>query len=111
VLNPEATWFDFINAPGLYYLFDRPCPIPYYETGFYEGRREQEAVIMALQTNLRVKLALVRAAERSDGAVDGISNAERAPLVAAYLARAFQPAAAAYGVEMWVRRPPILRAR
>ena len=47
------TWLDFSSMPGLYYLFDRECPIRYGEVGFFEigeraagghrGRRTQPA--------------------------------------------------------------------
>jgi hypothetical protein len=101
-LGPSDTWLDFANAPGLYYLFNRDCPIREYEVPFYETRVAQEAVIRALEGNRRIRAVLIRTGLSSD-AIDGIPNAQRAPLVFRYVSRAFHVGFSKDGVEFWVR--------
>jgi hypothetical protein len=99
-LGPGDTWFDFVSAPGLYYLFDRDCPIRYYEVGFYETEAAQREVIAAVEANPRVRLALMD----GYGPIDGVANATRAPLVAAFLRERFRPFYRDDGVEFWIRK-------
>ncbi|HVQ54948.1 MAG TPA: hypothetical protein VMT25_07200, partial [Thermoanaerobaculia bacterium] len=102
---PDETWFDFGHAPGLYYFFDRDCPIRYYEPGFYESESAQREVIGALESNPRVRGALMNAGYAPGyAAIDGVPNARRAPLVAAYLAERFRPFYRSGGVEFWLRK-------
>lgn len=101
-LRPDDTWFDFVGAPGLYYLFDRDCPIRYYEVGFYETEDAQREVIRAIEGNPRVRAALVSGLWPV--AIDGVSNDRRAPLVAAYLRERFRPFFREDGVEFWIRK-------
>lgn len=101
--SAETTWFDFANLPGLYYLFGRHCPIRYYEVPFYEARARQEEVVHALDTDLRVRAALVPAPNDAQHSIDGIPNATRAPLVYQYLTARFHRTVAAGGLELWVR--------
>ncbi|MFY9551569.1 MAG: hypothetical protein WAU32_10490, partial [Thermoanaerobaculia bacterium] len=96
------TWFDFANEPGLYFLFDRRCPIRYYEVAFYESDRAQREVIDAVARNPRVRAALVRSAYPP---IDGIPNAVRAPLVDRFLRERFCPFFDEDGIEFWLRRP------
>ncbi len=92
----------FCNLPGLYYLFDRDCPIRYYEVAFYETDRAQDEVIRALERNLRVRAVLWRTGLVTDS-IDKIPNSTRAPLVAAYIRREFHPSFSRGGVEFWER--------
>ena len=101
-LRSDDTWFDFVGAPGLYYLFDRDCPIRYYEVGFYETEDAQREVIRAIERNPRVRVALVSGFWPV--AIDGVPNARRAPLVAAYLRERFRPFFDEDGVEFWTRK-------
>ncbi len=101
-LRPDDTWFDFVGAPGLYFLFDRDCPIRYYEVPFYESERAQREVIAAIESNPRVRVALVSGLWTT--AIDGVPNERRAPLVAAYLRDRFQPFFRQGVVEYWIRR-------
>lgn len=103
LLGQEETWLDFASAPLLYYLFNRDCPIRYYEVAFFETRAAQEEVIAAIARNKRVKAVLMRTGRPTDW-VDGISNDQRAPLVFAYILKEFRPAFAKDGVEFWIRR-------
>ncbi len=104
-LGPDETWFDFGHAPGLYYFFDRDCPIRYYEPGFYETESAQREVIAAIEANPRVRAALMNAGYGPRVAeIDGVPNSRRAPMVAAYLAERFRPFYSRGGVEFWLRR-------
>ncbi|MEP6994784.1 MAG: hypothetical protein ABI968_09710, partial [Acidobacteriota bacterium] len=104
-MGPDDTWFDFGHAPGLYYLFDRDCPIRYYEPGFYETESAQREVIAALESNPRVRAALISAGYPPGyGAIDGVPNSRRAPLVSAYLAERFRPFYSRDGIEFWLRK-------
>ncbi len=100
--GPSDTWLDFSNAPGLYYLFNRDCPIRYYEVPFYETRSAQDEVIRAVQANSHVRAVLVRTGLLSD-VIDGVSNAQRAPRVAEFIHRGFHPAFSQDGVEFLER--------
>jgi hypothetical protein len=102
-LAPDDTWLDFANAPGLHYLFDRDCPIRYYEVPFYESPAAQAEVIAAVASNPRVRAVLVRSGLPSDP-IDGVPNAARAPRVAKYLELNFEPFLKQEGVEFWLRR-------
>ncbi len=103
-LSPEETWLDFANVPGLHYLFDRDCPIRYYEVPFYESESAQEEVVGALERNPKVRAVLVRSGLPSDP-IDNVPNALRAPKVAAFLELNFRPFLKQDGVEFWIRRP------
>ncbi len=97
---PGETWLDFDDVAGLYFLFDRDCPIRYYEVPFYESEEAQREVIAAVTRNRRVRAALMS----SDyGAIDGIPNSARAPLVAAFLREHFRPFHRDGPVEFWLR--------
>jgi hypothetical protein len=102
-LGPGDTFFDFANMPGLHYLLDRRNPIRHPEAPFYETEALQHEVIDAIDRNPRVKLALVQFTNRDDVWIDGVPNAVRAPLVAAYLRDHFRPFVARDGVEIWLR--------
>jgi hypothetical protein len=103
-LGPDDTFFDFANMPGLHYLLDRRNPIRHPEAPFYETEELQREVISAIDRNPRVKLALVQFTNRDDVWIDGVPNAVRAPLVAAYVHEHFRPLLARDGVEIWLRR-------
>lgn len=102
-LTPSETWFDFSSMPGLYFLFDRDCPIRYYETGFYEAAERQKEVIEDIDSNPRVKAVLMTASTWSE-TIDGVPNSTRAPLVAEYVRNRFQPHYERDGVQFWLRR-------
>ena len=102
-LRDGETWLDFANAPGLYYLFDRDCPIRYYEVPFYETDKAQREVIAALAANPRVRVVLVSSGLLAQE-IDHISNDERAPRVAAFLREHFRPFWSDGPVEFWIRK-------
>lgn len=102
-LTPSDTWFDFSSKPGLYFLFDRDCPVRYSETGFYEALERQQEVIESIERNPRVKAVLMTASTWSES-IDGVSNATRAPLVAEYVRSRFEPHYEQDGVQFWLRR-------
>jgi hypothetical protein len=102
-LKPGDTWFDFANAGALYYFLDRDAPIRHYETVLYEEPSAQREVIATLERNRNIRAALV-SFPGPGNAIDGISNRDRAPLVARYLSEHFQPAFDQNGVVFWIRR-------
>ncbi len=90
-LQPDETFFDFTNSSLLYFLFRRDCPIRQYEVAFYETEELQREVIRRIESNPKVRAALVPSTPRGRLNVDGIANAERAPLVWEYLQANFHP--------------------
>lgn len=102
-LGKDDTWLDFANAPGLYYLFDRDCPIRYYEVPFYESERAQREVMATIAGNPRIRTVLMYSGLLAQD-IDHISNDERAPLVAAFLREHFRPFSSAGGIEFWIRK-------
>jgi hypothetical protein len=98
--GPRDTWLDFANEPGLYFLFERPCPIRYYEVPFYESDAAQREVIAAVEANPRVRAVLVRGAYPP---IDLVPNADRAPLVARFIRERFRPYLNEDGIEFWIR--------
>jgi len=97
----EDTWLDFANEPGLYFLFDRRCPIRYYEVAFYESESAQREVIAAVRRNPRVRAVLMSG---TYPLIDEVSNEIRAPLVARYIRENFRPFLREDGIEFWIRR-------
>jgi hypothetical protein len=105
-LNPlpaGQTFFDFANAPALYFLFDRRLPVRYACAPLYETEAKQNEVIDALERE-KPPLALLGNGRDAD-AFDGVSNRERLPRVAAYLDAHYEPAGEAGGLRIWKRRP------
>ena len=96
------TWIDFASEPGLYFLFDRPCPIRYYEVPFYESEEAQQEVIEAIARDAHVRAVLISAVYPP---IDGIANAVRAPRVYEFLRQHFHPFFREDGVEFWSRDP------
>ncbi|MEO8433177.1 MAG: hypothetical protein ABI592_16865 [Acidobacteriota bacterium] len=103
-LGPSETWLDFSNAPLLYYLYERDCPIRYYEVPFFQTAEAQREVIDTIERNPRVRAVLMATGRPSDR-IDGIGNGDRAPLVADFIRRTFHPAWRRGGVEFWMRNP------
>ncbi|HEX6160629.1 MAG TPA: hypothetical protein VF111_10715 [Thermoanaerobaculia bacterium] len=101
-LAKDETFLDFTNRNLLYFLFDRDCPIRYYEVAFYETEDRQREVIAVLASNPKIRAVLVPG---PIGAypVDGIRNRDRAPLVWAYIERHFRPDFAEGDVVFWRR--------
>ncbi|HVR39476.1 MAG TPA: hypothetical protein VMU84_10300, partial [Thermoanaerobaculia bacterium] len=104
-LKPDETFFDFTNRGLFYVLLHRDCPIRQYEVAFYETEEKQREVIARLERDPRVVMALVPLGPNDDGAnVDGVPNAERAPLVWKYLEANFTPALTEGAVSIWKRK-------
>lgn len=90
-LAPGETFFDFTNSGILYFLLRRDSPIRWYEVAFYESEEAQREVIRTLESNRKVRAVLVPATPLGRFAIDGIPNADRAPLVWEYLRANFHP--------------------
>jgi hypothetical protein len=103
----DDTWLDFANEPGLYFLFDRPCPIRHYEVPFYESDAAQREVIAAVRGNPHVRAVLVSGTYPP---IDGIPNRMRAHLVAEYISENFRPFLREDGIEFWIRQDGVGRA-
>ncbi|MBV9070838.1 MAG: hypothetical protein JO231_19145 [Acidobacteria bacterium] len=102
-LKPDETWFDFTNHGNLYFLLDRNCPIRQLEVAFYEPEPRQREVIHRIETNPKIRFALMPTAPNTN-TVDGIPNAIRAPLVDAYLRAHFTLDREEGGVGFWGKR-------
>ena len=90
-LRPDETFFDFTNSGLLYFLFRRDCPIRQYEVAFYETEELQREVIRRIESNPKVRAVLVPSTPMARYNVDGVPNADRAPLVWEYLKANFHP--------------------
>lgn len=101
-LAPGETFLDFTNRNLLYFLFDRDCPIRFYEVAFYETEERQRYVISVLESNPKIRAVLVPGPVGAYP-VDGIPNRERAPLVWEYIERNFRPDFAEGDVVFWRR--------
>jgi hypothetical protein len=102
-LGPGETFYDFVNLPILYFLFDRSCPIRQYEVPFYESEESQREVIARLENDHSVRAVLMSFGTFSGGPIDGVPNAERVPLVWDWVRKHFQPGYSRDGVVFWVR--------
>ncbi|HEV7768978.1 MAG TPA: hypothetical protein VGQ76_28555 [Thermoanaerobaculia bacterium] len=103
-MRPDETFFDFTNSGLLYFLFRRDCPIREYEVAFYQSEEKQREVIRRIESNPRVRVALVPATPHGRFTVDGVPNAERAPLVWQYLQQNFYPDFEEGDVVFWRRK-------
>jgi hypothetical protein len=103
-LAPDETFLDFTNSGLLYFLLRRDCPIREYEVAFYQSEELQREVIRRIETNPKVRAVLVPATPAGRFTVDGVPNADRAPLVWQYLQERFAPDFAEGDVVFWRRR-------
>ncbi|MGA7617455.1 MAG: hypothetical protein WBX15_20005 [Thermoanaerobaculia bacterium] len=101
-LRPGETWLDLSNAPILYYLFDRRCPVRQVEPAMYSTESLQRDVIRRLERDRSVRAVLVRFPSGTEG-IDGLSNRERVPLVWQWVEQNFHPEFQGAGVEIWIR--------
>ncbi|HYO75506.1 MAG TPA: hypothetical protein VE010_03515, partial [Thermoanaerobaculia bacterium] len=102
-LQRDETFFDFTNRGMLYFLFRRDYPIRQYEIGYYESEELQREVIRRIESNPRIRAALVPATPNGRYTIDGVPNAERAPLVWQYLQTHFHPDFEEGDVVFWRR--------
>ena len=90
-LKPDETFVDFASSGMLYSLLGRDSPLRQVEVANYQADEAQRAVIERIERNRTIRAALI-SFPGSLQRIDGLSNAERAPLVWAYLQRNFVPA-------------------
>jgi len=102
-LAPGETFYDFVNLPILYFLFDRSCPVRQFEVPFYESAAGQREVIARLENDHSVRAVLMSFGTFSGGPIDGVPNAERVPLVWDWVQKHFKPGYSRDGVVFWVR--------
>lgn len=103
-LQNDETFFDFTNSGLLYFLFRRDCPVREYEVAFYETEAAQREVIRRLESNPKVRAALIPPTPHGRFTVDGVPNSERAPLVWQYLQENFHPDFEEGDVVFWRRK-------
>jgi len=101
-LKPDETFVDFASSGMLYSLLGRDSPLRQVEVANYQADEAQRAVIERIERNRTIRAALI-SFPGSLQRIDGLSNAERAPLVWAYLQRNFVPAFDENGVVFWKR--------
>lgn len=94
--------FDFSNQPALYFFADRPNPTRFYQVPIASPRVYEEEVIASLQASK--PRVVIRTSPESFDEFDGISNALRAPAIAAYLDDTYRFDRVTRGVELWARR-------
>jgi hypothetical protein len=102
-MRPDETFFDFTNSGALYFLMRRDCPIREYEVAFYQSDAQQREVIRRIDSNPKIRAALMPASPHGRFAVD-IPNAWRAPLVHQYLVDHFEPDFEEGEVVFWRRK-------
>ena len=107
-LETGETFFDFANQPGLYFVADRLLPIRYCTVAQYESAERQAEVIDELEKR-KPPVAILPAGLY--GALDGVSNAERAPAVDAYLSAHYKFDREVGGYFMARRRPEAREAQ
>jgi hypothetical protein len=86
-LGPGQTFFDFANQPALYFFADRVPPVRFHTVAQYESEEKQREVLEALE---RTKPPVAVFTDTFYSSLD-VSNAERAPSVARYLAEHYLP--------------------
>jgi hypothetical protein len=102
-LAPDETWLDFTNRGIFYFLLRRDCPIRQPEVAFFETEARQRDVIRRLESDPRIRAVLLPG-PRGHYTVDGIPNAQRAPLVWQYIQDHFTPDFEEGEVVMWRRK-------
>ncbi|HEU4889741.1 MAG TPA: hypothetical protein VFV49_17790, partial [Thermoanaerobaculia bacterium] len=103
-MQRDETFFDFTNSGLLYFLFRRDCPVREYEVAFYETEAAQREVIRRIESNPKVRAALIPPTPHGRFTVDGVPNSERAPLVWQYLQENFHPDFEEGDVVFWRRK-------
>ena len=104
LVPPGSTFFDFGNEPALYFLLDRRPPVRYSCVPSYQPIGKQREVIAALERK-RPPVAILASGTGRD-AFDGVSNRDRAPLVARYLDANYEVAGTVGSRTIAVRRSP-----
>ncbi len=107
-LETSETFFDFANQPGLYFVTDRLLPTRYCTVAQYESAERQAEVIGELEKR-KPPVAILPAGLY--GALDDVSNAERAPAVDAYLRTHYKLDREVGGYFMARRRPEARKAQ
>lgn len=102
-MKPDETFFDFANSGALYFLFRRDCPIREYEVAFYQSEAQQREIIRRIESNPKVRAALVSTTPHGRITVD-VPNAWRAPLVQQYLEENFEPDFEEGEIAFWRRK-------
>ena len=103
-LGPGDTFFDFTNRGLMYFLLDRRMPVRQVEVAYYEPEELQREVIARIESNPRVRAAIVPLPHFDPSGVDLIGNDVRAPLVWKYLQEHFEPDYQEGAVVIWKRR-------
>ena len=101
-LGPGESFFTLTSEALWYYLVDRPCPSRFPVVWFAAAWFYQQEIIRDLERN-NTKLVLYRN-EAPSNRIDGISNEQRLPLVAAYLRARYEPWRQIESHEIWIRR-------
>ncbi len=106
LMDSDDKFYTLTNEGIWYYLLGRPAPSRFYLAFLAAPRFYQEELVRDLERS-RVKYVLV--ADRSQASrLDGLTNFERLPRVAAYLRRHYRPLITVRHHELWVRTDPLL---
>ena len=96
-------FFSFTSEGIWYYLIDRPCPTRFPSTFALFGKPLQKETVLSLEVK-KPKWLLYRNG-RWSGAIDGIPNEVRMPVLAAYLRDHYAPVTVIGDQEIWKRLP------
>jgi len=100
-LGYDDTFYDFADAPNLFFLLNRDCPIRQIEAPFDQPEALQRDVIARLERNKHVRAALVQT--YPGVGIDGVPNSVRVPLVWRYLQANFEPDVVVGNITIWRR--------
>jgi hypothetical protein len=100
-LQPHETFFNFTDTAILHFVTNRDWPIRDYEIAYIQSEEKQREVIRILETNQKIRAALMR---EGDWSIDWIPASQRAPLVHQYLLEHFEPDFEEGHVTFWRRK-------
>ncbi len=94
--------FDFANQGAFYFFADRPSATRFSQAVYASAPDLQQEVIEALERQ-RTRLVIFKTGAYTER-FDGVSNEERLPRIAQYLAEHYEPAARIEGTELLKRK-------
>lgn len=99
--------FDFSNQAGLLFFADRRSATRYFQVAYASTESAQREVIADLERQ-RTPLVIWRTGSWAD-TIDGLTQAQRHPLIHAYIESHYEPDTDVCGVELYRRRSPAQR--
>lgn len=100
--NDQDFIFDFSNQPAFYFFADRPNPTRFYQAPILSAEAFQLEAIRDLERT--APAVILMSSPEGYHRFDGITNEQRAPMVAAWIHHHYGFERNAEGVELWTRR-------